>query len=170
MNAAQLIDSLARFPDVLSGALGGLDPERARWRPEGGGWSLLDIAHHLADEEVEDFRMRLERTLRDPAEEWPGIDPEARVLGRREDPSTIEQVLARFRSERARSVDWLRSLETPDWTLGHRHPSLGELRAGDLLLSWVEHDWLHLRQVARGMFQLGLRSGEGFDAGYAGAW
>ena len=31
----------------------------ARWRPEEGGWSVLEIVNHLADEETQDFRQRL---------------------------------------------------------------------------------------------------------------
>ena len=72
-----LINALERFPDLLRAAVSKLAPEDARWRPPDGAWSILEIVSHVADEEVEDFRRRLEITLADPAAEWPPIDPRA---------------------------------------------------------------------------------------------
>ena len=37
--------------------------EQARWRPSADKWSMLEVMSHLADEEVEDFRTRVDLTL-----------------------------------------------------------------------------------------------------------
>ena len=80
MDLDRLTARLSAFPDVVAALMAPIPDEDARWRPPGGGWSLLEIVWHLADEEVMDFRTRIERTLEDPAQEWPPIDPEGDIL------------------------------------------------------------------------------------------
>ena len=152
MESLHLIDSLERFADLLPVVVAGIPPADFRWQPDRGVWSVLEIVCHLADEEVEDFRTRLELTLRDPSLEWPPIDPEATA------------------AERRSSVTWLRSLGAVDWSKKRSHPRLGDLRAGDLLASWAAHDLLHLRQLAKRRFQLIQRDAGDYGTGYAGEW
>ena len=76
MNTQLLIGRLAGFAETLPSAVAVIPDADARWRPEQGGWSILEIVAHLADEEIDDFRMRTELTLRDPELPWPPIDPE----------------------------------------------------------------------------------------------
>jgi hypothetical protein len=82
VNARALIDRLERFADILPAVVDGLSEADARWRPDGTGWSILEIVTHMADEEVEDFRRRVDLTLRDPEAAWPPIDPEGWAAGR----------------------------------------------------------------------------------------
>jgi hypothetical protein len=168
MDVDRLIESLASFPAVLRGALHGVTQAEARRAPPSGGWSLLEAVTHIAEEEQLDFRPRVERTLRDGSEAWDPIDPEGWVTERRYNEGDLEQALARFEAERARSVDWLRGLGDADWESAHPHP-VGDLRAGDLLASWAAHDWLHLRQIARLRVERVKRHAEPFDTRYAGA-
>lgn len=49
-------------------------------------------------------------------------------------------------TERKKSIIWLNSLETPNWNNVFTHPKIGKISAGDLLCSWVAHDFLHIRQ------------------------
>jgi len=170
MDAERLVEALERGEHVFRALLAGVPKEVAARRPGPEDWSLLEIACHLLDEEREDFRARLERTLRDPEEPWPAIDPggwvEARSYGSRD----LASVTAELADERRASVAWLRGLVDPDWERVHRHPSLGPLRAGDLLASWVAHDALHLRQIARRLHQEVTRTAEPFSPAYAGPW
>ena len=78
-----LIGSLERFADILPNMVRGVSTDDARWRPADGAWSILEIVAHLADEEVHDFRARVELTLRDPTAPWPPIDPETWAIERR---------------------------------------------------------------------------------------
>ena len=73
-------------------------------------------------------------------------------------------------NDTATAVEWLRGLGEVDWTLSHAHPTLGSLRAGDLLLSWVTHDALHLRQLARRMLENAAAAARPFSGDYAGPW
>lgn len=168
MQIETLAARMARFPAGLRSMLGGLAEEDARWRPGGGGWSILEVVNHLADEEVEDFRERLSRTLADPSREWPPIDPEGVVASRRYNERDLGDSLARFAVARAESIAWLRGLADPDWKAARRLARGGELTAGDLLAAWAAHDALHLRQIARRLFDLARRDLPGMSAAYAG--
>lgn len=170
MNAERLIVSLDRFGRVLPAVVADVSAEDARWKPAGGAWSILEVARHLVDEEVEDFRKRLESTLRDPNEPWAANDPERWAVERKYNDGELGPVVRQFVEERRKSVAWLRGLVEADWRKAHIHPQFGPLRAGDLLTSWAAHDALHLRQVAKRLFQIAERDGGEFQSRYAGEW
>jgi len=170
MNTAAVIAGMERFPVGLAALIGRRSGDDVRWRPASGAWSILEIVNHLADEEVEDFRRRLELTLADPTQAWPGIDPEAAARQREYNAHDFDESLERFAAERERSIQWLRSLDTPDWEAAHQHPSLNAIRAGDLLTAWSAHDALHLRQIAKRLFELAQRDAGAYSTEYAGAW
>ena len=175
MNFIRLTERMATFPSALSGTLASFTPEEARFKPAHpkypqGAWSVLEIVNHLVDEEVEDFRARVELTLRDPAAPWPPIDPEGWAVSRRYNERDLDESIARFVSERGRSIALLHSLRDPDWTAAHVHPEFGPITAGDLLTSWAAHDALHLRQVAKRLYDLACRDGAGCSVDYAGPW
>ncbi len=165
-----LIRIMERTPGALRELLAGLSDEEARWRPSDGVWSILEIVNHLADEEHEDFRARLALMFEDPAAPWPPIDPEAAAVSRAYNERRLVESIDRFDDQRRASLAWLGSLESPDWSLAHEHPALGRLRAGDLLASWAAHDQLHLRQIAKRLFELIQRNAPDFSTRYAGAW
>lgn len=168
MDAAALIDRLGRLPGALDALLAGLRDVDWRHRPPRGGWSILEILGHLLAEELEDFRARLEATLTDPLQPWPPLDPEGAVVERRFNEAQPQEVLRRFREERARSVAWLRALEDPRWDVVHPHPKPPPLHAGDLLASWAAHDARHLEQIAKRLHALAARDGAPYEVGYAG--
>jgi hypothetical protein len=170
MNHAALIARLERFPAALSTAVAVVASDDAAWKPPSGAWSVLEIVRHLVDEERDDFRARLRSTLEDAGRAWPGIDPEGWARERRYNEGFVSAALAEFARERGASVAWLRSLASPDWTATHVHPRAGAIRAGDLLASWAAHDALHLRQVAKRIYELAARDAPGFSGGYAGEW
>jgi hypothetical protein len=118
-----------------------------RWKPDAETWSLLEVIHHLADEEVEDFRARLDSTLHQPDAPWPPTDPMGWVSLRRYNEQDPEETLGRFLSERASSLNYLQGLHHPDWEATCVAPWGGEIRAGDVMASWAAHDLLHTRQV-----------------------
>lgn len=170
MNPELLLARLAAFAPGLEHLLGGLANADARWRPARGGWSVLEIVCHLVDEERDDFRARLEATLAEPQRPWQPIDPEGALEERGYNERDLRRSLEAFRRERLQTVNWIKGLVSPRWSTAYEHPKLGKLRAGDLLLSLASHDALHLRQIARRMFDLAQRDAPGFDASYAGVW
>ncbi len=148
MEWRRLVDQLEASGKTLADLFVDVDDGELRWRPSPERWSMLEVLVHLWDEEKEDFRPRLASTLEDPARDWPPIDPEGWVRERRYYRRDLAEALDGFRAERAASLAWLRSLESPDWDSAHEHGDLGVLRAGDLLAAWTAHDVLHIRQVA----------------------
>ena len=167
MDAPALIERLAPFPAALAALLRDLPDADWRWRPADGGWSILEVVHHLVDEEVDDFRARLASVLEDPRRPWAKLDPEGIVTSHRTNESDPDQVLRRFREERERSLAWLRSLRSPRWDAAYEHPK-GAITAGDLLASWVAHDARHLQQIAKRLYALAARDGAPHRVGYAG--
>ncbi len=170
MDATKLINSLESFGIALPGILTGVPEDDARWKPPSGAWSILEIVRHLGDEEVDDFRARLKSTLENPEEPWPAIDPEAWAVERRYNEADFTEAVKRFSCERTASIQWLRGLESPDWSLAYQHPKVGPVPAGQLLASWRAHDCLHLRQIAKRMHELARRHGEPYPIDYAGEW
>lgn len=165
-----LIARMERFGGAFPAMIDGIPIADARWKPPSGAWSILEIVCHLADEEAEDFRPRLQAVLRDPTEQWASINPEQAARDRRYNEQDLRSNVQRFVTERRRSIDWLRSLRTPDWSAVHSHPSFGEISAGMLMTSWAAHDSLHLRQIAKRLFELSERDGAPFSSRYAGEW
>lgn len=171
MNAEYCIESLARFPDVLCSVVGLIDAHTlSRRAPDAIGWSIVEVLCHLADEEVEDFRVRLELTLTDPDQDWPPIDPEGVAVSRVYRKQNASEVIARFVAAREVNVQWLRSLDHPDWSATHTHPRFGSMCAGELLAAWAAHDLLHLRQITKRLFELVQAQAAPYATTYAGEW
>lgn len=163
-------ERLERGATLVAALFEGLEPAFQRWKSAPERWSLLEILAHLADEEELDFRARIQSTLRDPSAAWPPIAPQDWVAARRyneQDPGTV---LNRFRTERARSVQWLRSQGKAPWGNTYVHPKAGPLSARLLLANWLAHDQLHVRQMLRVHREALLRDAAPDGLDYAGPW
>lgn len=170
MNLEIQIAFLRRTQKILPAMVENLTDEQFRWRPTSGNWSVLEILGHMRVEETDDFRPRVQSTLADPTQVWPSYDPEGIVVAEKfneQDPATV---LADFQKERVDSLSWLATLNQPNWDSTYQHPRIGPLRAGDLFLSWVAHDQLHVRQIAKRYFEMIGTDGEPYKADYAGDW
>jgi hypothetical protein len=162
------VERLEKDGEVFRNLVAAVGPQQATWRPNPRTWSILEVLCHLRDEEREDFRTRVRSTLFEPDEAWPPIDPPGWAKERNYRRQDLAKVVAAFVEERARSVGWLRGLGAMDWRRAYEHPLLGTLRAGDLLVSWVAHDCLHLRQLTRLHYLYACRQAGEFNADYAG--
>lgn len=141
-----------------------------RVRPAPERWSMLEVVNHLADEEVFDFRARVESTLRDPSAAWPPIAPADWVRERDYQGRDPHESLQRFLTERARSLAWLRALDRPAWDNVYVHPKAGPLSARLLLANWIAHDLLHARQLLRLEWDLLRARVAPLSLDYAGPW
>jgi len=170
MDRGALIARLRNNARVFEALVRGVDPSQARWKPAPEQWSLLEVVAHLADEEVLDFRTRLDLTLHAPDTEWPRIDPQRWVAEKAYNEWELEATLERFLAERSLSLEWLDGLEDPDWERSHRHPRVGPIKAGDLMTSWVAHDLIHVRQLNRLHHQYLVEVQSDYATAYAGNW
>ncbi len=166
-----MIERMAAFPATLRAAVGGVNNDDARWRPDAHSWAIVEIVSHIADEETEDFGIRTRMTLEDPTRPWPPIDPEGVAVSRGYIDNDLNQQLDAITSARADSIAWLRSLPAgAPWSNAYQHPSIGTMRAGDILAAWCAHDALHLRQIAKRLYQFTVRDAGEFETRYAGDW
>ena len=156
--------------DVFAALVAGVGEEQARWKSAPDQWSILEVVNHLADEEVEDFRTRLDLTLHRPEEAWPRIDPPKWAVERRYNERLLTESFERFLAYRRESLAWLASLRAPNWERAHQHPRFGPIRAGDLMISWVAHDHIHVRQINRLHREFLVASLPGNSPDYAGKW
>ncbi|MCU0491827.1 MAG: DinB family protein [Chloroflexaceae bacterium] len=170
MQLERHITALQSNAEAITGMLRAVTVEQARWKPTADAWSILEVVNHLADEERDDFRLRLNLTLHQPQQPLPPIDPEGWVTARAYHQRELAPSLENFLSERQHSLAWLRTLRNPDWQQPCNHPHLQGLRAGDLLVSWVAHDLLHLRQLSELHWRYLAQGVAPFGVGYAGEW
>lgn len=170
MDHHALIRRLAGFADTLPAVIASVTDAEARWKPASQHWSILEVCCHLLDEEREDFRVRLAATLRDPGESWPPLGLEGIAEQRGYNQRDLRRTVAEFVEARRDSIGWLRSLGEADWAKAYVHPKFGPIAAGDLLAAWPAHDALHLRQIAKRLYELSSRDAGRFTTRYAGEW
>lgn len=169
MDADRHAVELARHVEAIRALVHGVPDEQARWKPGPDDWSILEVIHHLYDEEIEDFRAHLDHILHHADQPWPRIDPGGWVKERRYNEQDPAAVLTRFLAARQESLAWLAGLEAPDWNAAFAMP-WGSLTAGDMLASWVAHDLLHLRQLVELDYAWMQHTAAPFSVEYAGEW
>ena len=138
---------LARFPAILDSVVGGLAPARWRGRPAPDEWAPVEIVCHLRDEEAEDFGARV-RVILEGGARFAPIDPEGWATARRYHEAEPAAALAAFREHRAASLAILAGATPERFAASGESPSGLRLSGFDLLVAWVAHDGLHLRQLA----------------------
>ena len=170
MNLNFFIDRLSTNRDVFGGLLKGVSLGQARWKPTPDKWSMLEVINHLYDEEREDFRARVELVLAEPKRSWPPIDPRNWVITRAYNERELDRSLNNFLTEREGSLVWLRKVPAPMWDNRHEAPDGRSLAGGDLLASWLAHDFLHIRQLARLHWQYVGAIADPYQTTYGGPW
>jgi len=175
MTPTEITTQLSANAGVFRALFSQVEPDMICWKPAPEHWSLLEIACHLADEEREDFRARVESVLRDPEQPLPPSDPKGWVRDRDYAGQEFLAKVDEFLEERAQSIEWLRSLEveggakSPDWANAYQHPKFGPLSAKLFLENWLAHDYLHIRQINRRKYEF-HRSVVVHALDYAGDW
>lgn len=165
-----VIRRLGAFPGALRPLVAGLSHTDLIWRPSPDCWSITEILAHLALEEAQDFRPRIQRILAVPQLDWDPIDPEAAVQAADAHERGASHWLDAFEVERSDSVEWLNGIQSPDWSRANVHPVHGAMPASGMLCAWSAHDALHLRQIAKRLFEIAQRDGGRYEVGYAGSW
>ena len=169
MNQKIIIQKLANNAAVFNDLLSGKSREQYLWKSEPKKWRLIEIICHLYDEEREDFRARTRLVLDTPHLTPSPINPVSWVKERRYIEQNYSEKLNDFLNERTQSVNWLQSLEKPNWNNTYDHPKLGKMSANLFLSNWLAHDYLHIRQILQLEFNyLKQISNESLD--YAGNW
>jgi hypothetical protein len=149
------VQAIADLPRHLSAALVGLDASQLGTPYREGGWTLHQLAHHVADSHMNAY-VRLHLAL---TEDWPTIKP-YREAAWAELPYTrsipVEVSLSLLASLHLRWVALLESLDEAAWQRGYVHPENGRTTVESMtgLYSW--HGRHHTAHA------LGLRSRMGW--------
>ncbi len=154
---------------VFQGLLRGKDSKITHWRESPERWTLLEIICHLIDEEREDFRQRVQTTLESPGSLPPPIDPQGWIESRSYNDQDYDEKVEMFIAERSKSVQWLKSLNRPNWLNSYNHPQLGKMTSKAFLLNWLAHDYHHIRQINRLLYSYLQINGD-LELSYAGDW
>jgi len=143
---AEAIDQLAALPSRLRAALAGLDAARLDTPYRPGGWTVRQVAHHLADSHLNAYvRLRLALTEDSPAikpyaeARWAEL-PDARV-------GDVGPSLAILDGLHERWATLLGTLRGADWARTFRHPELGVVTLDRNLQVYAWHSRHHVAHV-----------------------
>ena len=170
MNLEYCLAQLKSNAVVIEQMVAGLDSESAHWKPSDNDWSVVEVMCHLADEEREDFRSRFQFILSGASGDPPPNDTVKNVIERRYNERDLTSSLNDYLNERKQSLEWLRSLTnipfdtTCQWSWGRT------ISVGDMLVSWVAHDVLHIRQLTELKWGYQMKQFAPYDPAYAGDW
>lgn len=169
MNLNFYILRLGANAKVIENLISDVDPEQAIWKSAPENWSIIEAVYHLYQTESGDFRPRLEKTLRNPPEDWDSLDGEIWSVERKNNQKTLAETAGLFLAERAKSIEWLWEIKDADWSNTHTTEKL-TLSAGDLLASWLAHDFLHIKQITRIQYDYVNFISAPHKTVYAGKW
>lgn len=143
---AALIEEIAGAPAALQSALRGLDGARLDTPYRPGGWTVRQVAHHLADSHMNAFiRFRLGLT-----EEQPTIKPydekawATLVNSRTLDPEVSLRLLEPLHE---RFVTLLRGVSDGEWGRTLHHPESGRLDLDAILQIYAWHGRHHVAHI-----------------------
>jgi hypothetical protein len=165
----EIIRQLTGNAAAIRALVQNLSEEQMQWKPDAATWSMQEVMEHVYNEERVDFRQHLREMFSVPPLPWGGLQEGwIRV-------ESMRQALDAFLIEREASIAWLESLESPDWDISIKAefgPEAEEyvFKAGDLLVSWVAHDHLHLRQMNELMYAWNEDQAAPYSLQCAGGW
>lgn len=169
MDLEKVKQQLADNAEIIRALVGPVSDEDARWQPDEETWSLQDVMYHMYNEERIDFRKHLKEMLSDPQQPWAPFREDELI-----DVASCNDALEKFLDERAASLVWLSNLEDPDWDrfseLKFGEDESIKLCAGDVLVSWPAHDYLHIRQLNEVLYAWMKAEATPYAVNYAGGW
>ncbi len=170
VNLEEIIRHMSGNAEAIRALAQTISEEQAHWKPNPDSWCLKEVMGHVYNEERIDFRQHLKEMLNDPPKRWGELHHEEWI-----NVKNYRQALEGFIIEREASIAWLKTLESPNWDIktqtsfGPDHVMI-TLSAGDVLLSWVEHDILHLRQMVELLHGWNVKQAAPYSVNYAGGW
>lgn len=147
---ADLKDAFEKFtagPSLLNEAVRGLDTGGIAARVTGEDWTIRDVLHHLADDELV-VATRIRFLL---AEEEPTVVPydEARWQRRLQYLwRSPEVALNTYGAVRFSTAELLTHCDRTAFARKGIHPERGEITVASIVTSAVAHNELHLAQIA----------------------
>jgi hypothetical protein len=137
---------LAALPENLRSAVYGLTEAQIDTPYRGGGWTVRQLVHHVADSHMNAYvRTRLALT-----EDWPTIKPyEERLWAELPDAKSlpIEISLELLDSLHRRWAALLESLSDEQWERGYTHPQSGRQNLAQVTALYDWHSRHHVAHI-----------------------
>lgn len=143
-----LISELARLPERVAALIDGRPDDELRRRPAPDAWSAKEVACHLRDA----ARIYHERLFLATTHERPFLDSyDEAALARDRDYQEMDAsgIVPELRSWREETAALLAGLPPDGWERVAVHAEEGELTALQLAAHMVDHERVHLRDLAR---------------------
>ena len=109
---------------------------------------MTEIACHLRDVETEVHSVRYKVMLEENDPFVSGVDSDVWAEARNYQEQDGPAALAAFTAERWANVERLRALSPADWLRPVRHAIIGPSTFAEIVRIAIEHDRLHVRQIA----------------------
>ena len=142
-----LLLTLESTYSLLAEAAASLSREESRWKPEDGGFSLVENVWHLADLEQEAYAVRIRRILTEHDPSLLNFDGDRVARERAYNDRDLAEGLAVFAQNRARNIEILRGLSRADWKRDAVQESVGRVSLEDIPRMMVEHDRSHTQEI-----------------------
>lgn len=151
-NIKEAIEVLERTPQTLELFLSGLSDGWLQCDEGEGSWNATQVIDHLIEGEKTNWIPRLECILEEGENQlFPPFDRFAHLI--KSASSSLEVKFLEFKSLRSENISKLKNLILDDEQLQFRglHPEFGEVKASELISTWVVHDLTHISQIVRVM-------------------
>ena len=142
-----LLLTLESTYSLLAEAAASLSREESRWKPQDGGFSLVENVWHLADLEQEAYAVRIRRILTEQDPSLSNFDGDRVARERVYNDRDLAEGLAVFAQNRARNIEILRGLSRADWKRDAVQESVGRVSLEDIPRMMVEHDRSHTQEI-----------------------
>jgi hypothetical protein len=168
IDMAEITRTLASNAQAMRALVESISDAQAEWKPDEATWSMKQVMAHVYNEERMDFRKHLEELLGDPPQPWDSIPMPWTPV------TSCRQALVDFLAERESSIAWLNGLGSQNWgtvqEVRFGENEILSMSAGEVLVSWPEHDILHLRQMIELHHAWNEKQAAPYLLRYAGGW
>jgi hypothetical protein len=149
-NLNEAIEILERTPETLEYFLTGLSNGWLYCNEGKGTWNTHEVVEHLIQGEKVNWIPRLELILY-KGKEMPFLPFDREAHLNNDSKRTIDESLQEFKNLRLQNIAKLKkTIKQPDQLDKQGvHPELGEVKASELLSTWVAHDLTHISQIVR---------------------
>ena len=147
MNHPQtLIAALAAAPEIIIGLVREVPPQNLKRRPSPNKWSAHEHACHLTMGDVP-YLARLELILSDPAPRITPMSPSAEDEAGALLNVDLDEALASYVRDRARTVERLQQLSDADWQKTAEHESFTHYSVWIMYRQTLLHEMQHAYRI-----------------------
>lgn len=144
------LQSLRDFPRLLESHYAAIPTDFVDWKPPT--WDGIPSEHytaieqicHILDIEVEGYQVRLRRTVEEDCPFLPSIDGDVLASQRSYSKANAQDVFARLRVARARTVEYIAGLAPEDFDRPAEFEGYGPVTLRSLVHYLCSHDQQHL--------------------------